>query len=113
MTAFFTHWLTQDVLLILGLGGIVFGLTHAARSERWQRAWTRFCADRTGIVALSVVCVYLFIGASETLRVPVGGGATKSLLDFAVASIPEERSYSAPFGDRVITDTKPKPDPLN
>ncbi len=110
--AFFTHWLTQDALLVVALGGIATMLVRAARSERWQRAATRFRRDRTGIVALCVACLYIFIGALETFRVPVGGGDTRSLLDFAVAGIPDERSYSAPFGDHVITDTKPQPDPL-
>ena len=108
----FTHWLTQDALLVFGLGGIATVLTRAARSERWQRAWTRFRADRTGIVALCIACLYIFIGALETFRVPVGGGDTKSLLDFVVGGIPDERSYSAPFSNQVLTDTKPRPDPL-
>ena len=109
----FTHWLTQDILLILGLGGIATMLTRAARSERWSRAATRFRTDRTGVIALCVVCIYLFIGALETCRVPVGGGATKSLLDFVIGGIPDERSYSAPFSNQILTDTKPQPDPLN
>ena len=113
MTAFFTHWFTQDALLVLGLGGVSTLLIRAEGSERWQRAAMRFRKDRTGIVALIIVCVYLFIGALDTFRVPSGGGDTKSLLDFMVGGIPTERSYSAPFGDRILTDTKPKPDPLN
>ncbi len=112
MTAFFTHWLTQDVLLVGGLGGVAFMLARAARSERWQRAASRFRKDRTGIAALVVVCIYLLIGASDIFSVPVGDGKTKTLLDFAVGGIPEERSYSAPLGDRILTDTKPVPDPL-
>ena len=108
----FTHWLTQDLLLVLGLGGVAAMLTRAARSERWSRAWTRFRGDRTGIIALCVVCLYLFIGALETLRIPIGGGDTTSLLDFVVGGIPDERSYSAPFSNQVLTDTKPQPDAL-
>ncbi len=121
---FFSHWLTHDALLVGGLGGVVLLLVRGARNERWQRAASRFRADRTGIVALCIVALYIFIGALETFRVPGSlrgiqsvrdflDRDTKSLLDFAVAGIPDERSYSAPFGDRVITDTKPKPDPLN
>ncbi len=110
--AFFTHWLTQDAILVLALGGIATVLIRAARSERWQRAATRFRRDRTGIIALIIVCLYLFIGALDTFRIPTGGGDTQSLLDLATAGIPQERSYSAPFGDRILTDTKPVPDPL-
>ena len=130
-------WIQGDTLLIVGLGGIVLMLTRAARSERWSRAATRFRADRSGVIALFVVCLYLFIGALETFRVPTGDGDTKSLLDFAVGGIrgvvgtpqpydskkslldfvnegiPDERSYSAPFSNQILTDTKPQPDPLN
>ena len=109
----FDHWLMQDFLLVVGLGGIVWMLVRAARGARWQRAYIRFKNDRTGRVALVVVGVYLFIGALETFRVPIGGGDTRSLLDFVVAGIPDERSYSAPFANQVLTDTKPQPDPLN
>ncbi len=111
--AFLSHWLTQDLILLVALGGIATMLIRAARSERWQRAATRFRRDRTGIVALCVVCLYIFIGALDTFRVPVGGGSTRSILDFATSGIPDERSYSAPFSNQVVTDTKPKPDPLN
>ncbi len=107
------HWLTQDFLLVFGLGGIVWMLVRAARGERWQRATTRFKKDRTGKAALVVVGVYLFIGALETFRIPTGGGDTKSLLDLVFGGIPSERSYSAPFANQSLTDTKPHPDPLN
>lgn len=109
----FGHWLTQDFLLVAGLGGIVWMLVRAAHGARWQRAYARFNNDRTGRIALVVVCMYLFIGALETFRVPIGGGDSRSLLDFVVAGIPDERSYSAPFANQVLTDTKPQPDPLN
>lgn len=109
----FDHWLMQDFLLVFGLGGIMWMLIRAARGERWQRAATRFKNDRSGKAALVVVSVYLFIGALETFRLPTGGGDTKSLLDLAVSGIPSERSYSAPFANQSLTDTKPHPDPLN
>jgi peptide/nickel transport system permease protein len=113
LTNFFQHWATQDVLLVTGLGVITWLLVHAARSDRWRRAWLRFKSDRTGIGALIVVCIYLFIGALETFRIPNGEGGTRSLLDVAVGGIPSERSYSAPFSNRLLTDTNPQPDPLN
>ncbi len=108
----FGHWLFQDALLVLGLGSIVFLLARAARSDRWSRAWKRFKGERSGVVALIVVCIYLFIGALETLRFPSSEGGTRSVLDLIVAGIPEERSYSAPFANHILTDTKNPPDPL-
>jgi peptide/nickel transport system permease protein len=111
ISAFFLHWLTQDVMLVGGLGLIVWLLARAVHSDRWQRAWVRFKGDHTGIGSLAVVCVYVFIGALETFRVP-WGDSTRSVLDFFVSGIPSERSYSAPFADRVLTDTSPTPAPL-
>ena len=110
---FYQHWATQDVLLIVGLVVITRLLVHAARSDRWRRAWLRFKSDRVGIAALVVVCIYLFIGALETLRIPNGEGGTRSFLDLVVGGIPSERSYSAPFANKLLTDTSPHPDPLN
>src|SRR5690349_14248007 len=111
--SFFQHWATQDILLVAGLGFVTRLLVHAARSDRWRRAWLRFKIDRTGIAALVVVCIYLFIGALETFRIPNGNGATRSLLDVVVGGIPSERSYSAPFANKLLTDTSAQPDPLN
>jgi peptide/nickel transport system permease protein len=112
MDAFFNHWLTQDALLVGGLGTIAWLLVRAARSDRWRRAWLRFKSDRTGVAALAVVCVYIFIGALETFRVPTGDGP-RSLLDFLIGGIPSERSYSAPFAGKILTDASATPDPLN
>lgn len=108
----FGHWLFQNALLVFGLGAITWLLARAARSDRWHRAWVRFKGDRVGVVALVVVCIYLFIGALETFRIPNEAGGTRSLLDMIFAGIPEERSYSAPFANQILTDTKVPPDPL-
>ncbi len=106
-------WLAADLLLVFGLGGVITLLLRAARSERWERALRRFRADRSGVIALVVVCVYLFIGALETFRLPIGKFEREmSLLDLVVQNIPDERSYSAPFANQLITDTSTHPAPL-
>lgn len=107
-------WLFGDLMLVLGLGGMATLFWRSARSERWQRAITRFKRDRTGLIALGVVCLYIFIGALETFRLPMGPAhAEESILDLLTSGIPDERSYSAPFSNQLITDTKVQPDPLN
>lgn len=114
LEGFFGHWLVQNILVIGGLGGVTALLVHGAKSERWQRAWTRFRRDRVGIAALVVVCLYMFIGALESIQLPIGErGAPRSLLDLVTGSIPDERSYSAPLANQLLTDTKATPDPLN
>lgn len=107
-------WLSGDLLLVGGLGGITFLLVRAASSERWERALRRFRTDRLGLAALLVVCLYIFVGALETFRLPTGEfGAEKSLLDLIVQKIPNERSYSAPLAHKLLNDTSAEPAPLN
>ncbi|MEP6668176.1 MAG: ABC transporter permease [Chthoniobacter sp.] len=96
---FFNHWITQD-LLVIGSFALVFWLLRAgARNERWQRAFVRIKRDRTGLLALVVVLLYLTVGALECLQIPDEGGGTRSILDVLTSSVKQERSYSAPFAD--------------
>ena len=55
----------QDFLVIGGFALVFFLLRAGARNERWQRAWGRLKRDRTGLIALGVVALYLTIGACE------------------------------------------------
>ena len=101
MSAFFTHWITQDLLVIAGFA-LVFSLLRAgARNERWQHAWARMKRDRTGLIALAAVLLYLAIGALEMLRIPSHDG-TRSVLDVFVSGITPEKSYSAPLADSLL-----------
>src|SRR2546423_1669511 len=100
MTAFFNHWLTADALVIAGFAIVFLLLRAGARNERWQRAWVRMKRDRTGLIALGVVLLYLGIGALEMLRIPDrsrGSGSTRSILDVFAAGVVPEKSYSAPL----------------
>lgn len=102
---FYQYWLTQDLLVVAGFA-IVFSLLRAgARNERWQRAWVRMKRDRTGLIALGVITLYLVIGALEMIRIP-NGNTTRSILDIFFAGIPKEKSYSAPLADSLLNSAR-------
>lgn len=109
MEAIFTHWLTQNLLVLAGFSLLAWILWSASHHERWRRAWLRFKSDRTGIVALVIVCIYLLLGALEVLRFPTGGGATRTVLDLVVGNVPAEKSYSAPLATTLLSEAQPDP----
>jgi peptide/nickel transport system permease protein len=109
MSAFFNHWVTEDVLVILGFAIVFLLLRAGARNERWQRAWVRLKRDRTGLIALGVVVLYLGIGALEMLRIPGGPADTRSILDVFTAGVVPEESYSAPLGGGLLDSTRHEP----
>src|SRR4051794_12563567 len=103
---FIDHWITQDVLVIGGFALVFFLLRAGAKNENWQRAWVRLKRDRTGLISLGVVCLYLFIGALETMQLPTADGGSHSILDLFVEHIPREKTYSAPFADSILASAK-------
>ena len=109
MGAIFDHWLTQDLLVIVGFSILAWTLWSAAHNERWRRAWLRFTADRTGLIALLIVCCYLLLGAFEVLRFPTAGGGTRTVLDRLIGGIPPEKSYSAPLAKTLLSESDPAP----
>jgi peptide/nickel transport system permease protein len=111
LARFWEHWVTQDFLVIGGFALVFWLLRLGARNERWQRAWQRLKRDRSGIVALVVVGLYLFVGSLEMLRIPGGSAGTRSILDLFTAGIPLEKSYSAPLADELLNS--PRHEKLN
>lgn len=109
MTAFFTHWLTQDLLVLTGFALLAWMLWSVSHHERWRRAWLRFKADRTGRIALLVVCAYLALGAFEILQFPVEKGGTRSVLDLFLGGIKPEKSYSAPMATALLSASDSTP----
>jgi len=101
MSAIFNHWITQDLLIVAAFAFVFFLLRAGARNERWRHAWVRMKRDRTGLVALAAVLLYLAVGALEMLRVPTRDGA-RSMLDTFTAGVASEKSYSAPFADSLL-----------
>jgi peptide/nickel transport system permease protein len=94
---FFSHWITHNILLVLGFAFLGWVLWRGSHHERWRRAWLRFRGDRVGCTALAIVGLYLVLGAIEVFRLPDGKGGTNSLLDVLVSGVSAERSYSAPL----------------
>jgi len=101
----YQHWFTQDLQVVAGFAIVFFLLRAGSRNERWQRAWVRMKRDRTGLIALGVVGVYLFIGALEAIQVPSREG-THSILDIFFAGIPKEKSYAAPLADTLLNSAR-------
>jgi peptide/nickel transport system permease protein len=109
MSTLFAHWLTQDLLVLAGFTLLGWVLWSGSHHERWQRAWHRFRADRSGVISLWVVGLYLLVGALEILHFPDGKGGTRSVLDLFVGGIPIEKSYSAPLARTLLSEAKPEP----
>ena len=65
MGDFFNHWLTRNVITVLGFALLAWVVWSGSHHERWQRAWRRFRSDRVGIISLAIVALYLAIGALE------------------------------------------------
>lgn len=106
---FFSHWMTANVIVVLGFSLLAWILWSGSHHERWQRAWVRFRRDRMGMGALIVVGIYLFIGALETIQFPAQQG-TRSVLDMLLlGDIPKEKTYSAPMSNTMLNESKPDP----
>lgn len=107
---FFGEWWMQDLLVICGFALLAWVVWSGSHHERWQRAWRRFRADRTGLVALCLVGLYLLLGALETLHFPdARSGGTRSILDLLIGHTSPEKSYSAPLASTLLSAAKPEP----
>lgn len=99
----------QNALVVLGFGFVIWIITASARDERWQRAFLRLKRDKIGIAAGVVIAIYLFIGALEMIRLPSGGGASMSVIDWLTRNVPAEKSYSAPLASTTLSVSNPEP----
>ena len=106
-TLFANVWF-QNFLVLAGFAAAALFLYANARNEVWHRALARLRRDHIGLVAGAVICVYLFIGALETIQLPDGRGGWESILHKLTAGIPAEETYSAPLAKTLFT----KPAPL-
>lgn len=100
----------QNALVVLGFGLVAALIIAGSRNERWQRAFKRLRHDRIGVIAGIVIAIYLFIGALDMLRLPIGhseGGV--SILDWLTRNIPAEKSYSAPLAETTLSVANPEP----
>ena len=105
----FQHWLVQDLLIVAGFGLVFYMIWSGSHHERWSRAWMRLRRDRTGMISMFVVGIYLFIGALDALQVPAKGGGTKSILDIVLTDhIQSEKTYSAPLAKTLLNENNPE-----
>lgn len=109
MAALFSNYWFVNFLLVAGIALVIFLLRSGARNERWQRAWRTFRRDKVGIVSLVVVCLYLFIGALETFRIPAKPYGSQSVLNLLLSGIPPEKTFSAPMSDKLLDRSKDAP----
>ena len=103
------HWLVQDALVVGVFALLFFLLRKGTRNERWHRAWVRLKHDRTGLIALGIIAIYLAIGSLELLQIPNQRGGSRSILDALTAGIPEEKSYSAPLASEPLMTLRHEP----
>ena len=106
---FFDHWWAQDAIFVLILAVLGTLLRLGFRNETWRRAGARFRRDKVGIVALIVACIYLAIGALETIQLPDASGGRHSVLQAMTSGIPKERRYSKPLATHTLSATNPEP----
>ncbi|MEO8353425.1 MAG: ABC transporter permease [Chthoniobacteraceae bacterium] len=100
-------WL-QNLVVLAGLGLVVWMIVRGARSDRWQRAWERLRRDRIGLIAGGVIALYLFIGVLEATRLPISGDDA-SILGWLLQGIPSETGYSAPLANHTLSSSDPQP----
>jgi peptide/nickel transport system permease protein len=100
----------QNALVVFGFGLVAFLIWRGAKNERWQRAFARLRRDRIGVVSGIVIAIYLFIGALDMIRLPMGpGSGGTSIMDWLTRNVPAEKSYSAPLAKTTLSVNKPEP----
>src|SRR3954469_21396345 len=98
----------QNALVVFGFGLVIFLIRAGSRNERWQRAFARLRRDRLGLISGIVIAIYLFIGALDMVRLPIGHSADgMSVMDSLTRGVPAEKSYSAPLARTTLSVTKP------
>ncbi|MEY2600558.1 MAG: hypothetical protein RLZZ244_460 [Verrucomicrobiota bacterium] len=106
--AFLEHLWIQNTLVAGVYALLAFGLWRVSGDAQWVSAWQRLKRDRTGMLSLGVVVLYVLVGTLEMVRLPAERG-TRSVLDAMSASIPEEKGYSAPLAKTTLSVAKPEP----
>ncbi len=98
LSEWFEQPFVQNSVVALGAVGIAAVIWMGSKNEQWRIAFRRFRRDRIGIFAGFIIAIYLLIGALEIIRIPSKEGQSTSALGWMFRNVPQERSYSAPFG---------------
>ncbi len=107
MTSSTQIWL-QNLAVFVSVTLLGFFVWRGAHSERWGSAWRSFRRDRLGKTAAIVTMGYLLVGCFETIVIPTETGS-QTLLQAALARIPQEKGYSAPLAAHALSVSDPKP----
>lgn len=102
--------LIQNLVVVGGALLVVWAVTLLARSVRWRRAVLRFRRDHLGMVSLVIVCLYLLVGALDSIVVPASGknGRGQTLIELAFRRVPVEKGYSQPLGGSTYAVNRPE-----
>lgn len=92
----------RDLLLLAGAGGIGYWFYRQTRKEYLADAVARLKRERRVTIAFGVILTYFLIGFLDSILIPgTGKIEPASLLDLIFSFIQQERTYSAPFADRM------------
>lgn len=110
MNQLFNNLWVQNFLVVGGFAFVALLIFAGSRNERWQRAFRRLRHDKLGIAAGVVIAIYLFIGALEMIRLPIGhGSGGTTILEWLTRNVPTEKSYSAPLAKTTLSVANPEP----
>jgi peptide/nickel transport system permease protein len=100
--------LVQNLLCFAALILVGWGAACFLRSDKWIRPRTLLLRNRSGMVCLAIIILYLLIGISDLIITTAAGpdGRRLSVLDLAFHSTPLETSFSAPLAS---VDLKGRP----
>src|SRR4051812_30622251 len=96
-------------LLVVGLGG--WEVARAGREPLWGEAYRRLRRNWLAVAAFAIIGIYGTVAFLDALGWRHDRNAPRvSVVDRLFASVPVERTYSAPLA--TMTTGEPKPQPL-
>jgi peptide/nickel transport system permease protein len=101
------YWI-QNLIILAGVGLLFLGWRLVSKSERWERARTRFRRDVLGRISLTIILLYGFFGLMDSIQIPFRGSSV-TLLEFCFKNTPREKGYSAPLSQTTYALHKNEP----
>jgi len=106
MIALLESWLLRDAFLLGGATLLVYWFRKLRREGYFALAWRRCMHRREARAAWLVILLYAGFGFADWLRVPPEWSGdelfARSPVDLLFAGVEKERTYSAPFAERVV-----------
>ncbi len=94
--------LGRDFAILTVTGLFVFWVIRQTRKEYLADAVRRLRRERRVMIALGVILAYFLVGLLDSILVPGTGKIQEaSVLDLILSFLTKEKTYSAPFADRV------------